>query len=193
MSQTIDLRKKEEAVVMVPVPAPEPIPVAEPELEAEPAAMPADTGILWAAHMTPLPRRDRTLYFAGVLAVSAVLVAWFAQDLLFTLVLALAALVLVLNTTRPHRKSEVGVHATGISIDGQHHYYGSIRSFWIDYEPRLNMKELSIELRKGYTPRIRIPLEDTDPVQIRQAMIPYVAEKEHEQTLLDHVVRLLEI
>ena len=147
--------------------------------------------IRWSTHLFPPHHRDRTLYITVALIIVAGLVAYFARDFLFTTVLILSAVVLNLNMTRPHRQSEITVHATGVSIDDQHHHYADMKSFWIDYQP--NLKELSIELKKGYAPRIRVPLEDTNPLEIRRAMVSYVPEKEHEQSLLDHIVRLIGI
>ena len=168
MSQIIDLRKK-----------------GEPEVPTE------ASDIRWPTHLSPPHRRDRILYTTIGLIIAAGFVAYFVHDFLFTTVLILSALVLNLNATRPHRQSEITVHATGVSIDDQRHHYADMKSFWIDYEP--NLKELSIELKKGYAPRIRVPLEDTNPLEIRQAMISYVPEKEHDQSLLDHIVRLIGI
>ncbi len=192
MSQIIDLRKKE-APLEPPKPAIEPEPIEEPiiETETEFSVPPEATDIRWSAHLSPPHRRDQVLYTTIALIATAVLVAYFTHDFLFTIVLILAAIVLNLNATRPHRPSEITIHATGVSIDDQNHHYADIKSFWIDYEP--NLKELSLELKKGYSPRIRVPLEETNPLEIRQAMISYVPEKEHEQSLLDHIIRLIGI
>ena len=195
MAQIIDLRKKN-TPLEVPRPPAEPTPVVEPvvEVEAEsPAfsAQPEVSGIRWSTHLTAPHRKDRILYATLALVAAAILVAYFAHDFLFTTVLILSAVVLNLNATRPHRPSEITVHTTGVSVDDQRHHYADMKSFWIDYQP--NLKELSIELKKGYAPRIKIPLEDANPLEIRQAMVSYVPEKEHEQSFLDHLVHLIGI
>ena len=196
MSQTIDLRKKN-TPLEVPKPPVELSPVVEPIAEAIMKAesptlpLPEASGIRWSTHLSPPPRRDRILYATIALVITAGLIAYFTHDFLFTVVLVLSAIVLNLNATRPHRPSEITVHATGVSVDDQRHHYADIKSFWIDYQP--NLKELSIELKKGYTPKIKIPLEDANPLEIRRAMVSYVPEKEHDQSLLDHIIRLIGI
>jgi len=192
MSQTIDLRKKG-ALLESSKPAVEPEPVEEPaiEVEGESSVLPETTAIKWFTLLSPPHRRNRVLYATIGLIVSAGLAAYFLHDFLFSVVLALAAIVLNLNATRPHRQSEITIHATGVSINDEHHHYADIKSFWIDYQP--DLKELSIELKKGYTPIIKVPLGETDPLEIRRAMISYVPEKEHEQSLLDHIARLIGI
>lgn len=197
MAQTIDLRKKN-TPLEVPNPPVEPEPVIEPVVESIAEAetpdlpvLPEASGIRWFTHLSPPHRKDRIMYATIALVIAAVLVAYFAHDFLFTVVLILSAVVLNLNATRPHRQSEITVHATGVSVDDQHHHFADMKSFWIEYQP--GQKELSIELKKGYSPMIKVPLEDTNPLEIRQAMVSYVPEKEHEQSLLDHIVRLIGI
>ena len=195
MSQTIDLRKKT-SILEVPQPPAEIeiVPVAEPLIETESPILngsPEASDIRWSAHLSPPHRKDRILYATLGLVATAILVAYFAHDILFTIVLILSAIVLNLNLTRPHRQSHISVHATGISIDDQHHHFADMKSFWLEYQP--NQKELTIDLKKGYSPRITIPLEDANPLEIRRAMLSYIPEKEHEQSLLDHIVRLIGI
>lgn len=193
MSQTINLRKKNQPLE-VPKPQVELPSINEPTIEVGDShvpSLPEASGIRWSTHLSPPHRRDQILYITIGLIISAGLIAYFTRDFLFTIVLVLSAVVLNLNTTRPRRQSEVTVHATGVSIDDQHHHYADMKSFWIDYQPGL--KELSIELKNGYAPRIKVPLEDTNPLEIRQAMVSYVPEKEHEQSFLDHIVRLIGI
>ena len=198
MAQIIDLRKKN-APLEVPKPPIESVPSVEPivepviEIEAESPVLPLPevSDIRWSTHLSPPHRRSQTFYITLGLVITAGLVAYFAHDFLFTVVLILSAVVLNLNATRPHRQSEITVHATGVSIDDQRHHYADMKSFWIEYQP--NLKELSIEMKKGYSPRIKIPIEDTNPLEIRQAMVSYVPEKEHEKSFLDHIIRLIGI
>jgi len=202
MSQTIDLRKKE-----LVVPKPEPVvPADEQVLEAKPTPEvgsptgnvgvaelePITVGVTsWLTHLSPPTSRERIWYIVGILGISAVLVAYLTHDFLFTIILILAGFILLLNAYRPHHPHQITVHATGISINDEHHHFADMKSFWIDYQPHI--KEISIELKKGYSPIMKIPLEDANPLEIRQAMISYVPEREHEQSLLDHIVRLIRI
>jgi hypothetical protein len=194
MSQTIDLRKVAPLEAPKPPVEIEPAPIAEPviEVESSPVMVPSDSSeISWMTHLSPPPRKERVFYIAGILAIAGILTAYLTHDFLFTIVLLLAGLVLVLNTMRPHRPSQIVVHATGIAIDDQRHHYADIKSFWIDYHPHI--KEISIEFKKGYQSMMRVPLEDANPLEIRRAMLSYVPEKEHEQSLFDHVIRLIGI
>jgi len=192
MSQTIDLRKKNSPPeVLKPDTQTLAEPTAEPVVKIESPILPETSDIKWSVHLSPPHHRNRIMYATVAFIIAAVLVAYFTHDFLFTTVLILSAVVLNLNAFKPRHESEISVHATGVSINDRHHHYADMKSFWIDYQP--DLKELSIELKKGYTPRIKIPLENADPLEIRRAMVAYVPEKEHEQTLLDNIVRLIGI
>lgn len=191
MFQTIDLRKKE-----LVIPKPEPVALVDEqvlEAIAEPIVeKPITAGIAsWVTHLSPATSRKRVWYVAGILGIAAILVAVFAHDMLFTIILVLAAFILLLNAYRPHHPHHIAVHVTGISINDEHHHFADMKSFWIEYQPHI--KEISIEFKRGYSPLMKIPLEDANPLEIRQAMISYVPEREHEQSLLDHIVRLIRI
>ncbi len=189
MAQTIDLRTKEELPEPPQPPAPEIVAEEVAQTEDEPTeSVTAD----WIAHLTPPPQHPRVWYMIGVLLISAILVAILAHDIMFTSVLALAAFVLFLNTFRPHQPSTIGIHTTGISIDDDHHRYADMKSFWIDYNPP-HVKELSLEFKKGLTHRLRIPLQNQNPLEVRQVLMSYVPEKEHEPSMLDHLVRIIGI
>ncbi|MEK9158030.1 MAG: hypothetical protein AAB638_02505 [Patescibacteria group bacterium] len=184
MSQTINLRKKEAEI------KPEPKVEAEVEIpESKREAEPVASGISWMTYLSRPPRKNVALTIASMLAAAGCLVAYFNHDFLFMIVLFLAALIIILNTFRIHRPHHIRVHATGISVGDENHHFADMKSFWINYEP--HVKEVSIHLKKAYMPMIKIPLEDTNPLEIRQAMISYVPEKEHEQSLLDDIVRLI--
>jgi len=80
----------------------------------------------------------------------------------------------------------------GIQLDKKIIPYKNIKSFWISYEPE-GIKELSIEQKKWYSPYIKIPLHSQNPVQIRDFMLNYAIEKEHEDTIFDTIARKLGI
>jgi len=70
--------------------------------------------------------------------------------------------------------------------------FKDIESFWLDYTPS-GIKELSIQQKKWYMPYLKIPLEDQDPVKIREFLIDFIPEIEHEETLSDTISRKLGI
>ncbi len=187
MVQTIDLRQKESLPEPPRPPAPEVVleeATAAESVESDPTS--------WTTHHTRSATHHRIWYVIGALVIGAAIVGIFAHDIIFSFVLGLGAVVLLLNTLKSHRPSHVGIHATGISINDDHHRFADMRSFWIHYYPP-HIKELSLEFKKGLTHRIQIPIENQNPLELRQVLMSYVPEKEHEPSLLDHLIRMIGI
>src|SRR5260221_2915519 len=119
MVQTIDLRTKEEFLTPPQPPAVETV--------AEEATLTEEQGqsdpTSWATHLTPPHHRSRVWYMIGILIIAALIAGIFFQDVMFTSVLGLSAFVLVLNAIKPHRLNSIGIHATGISVDDNHHRF----------------------------------------------------------------------
>lgn len=94
------------------------------------------------------------------------------------------------------RDKELGgfrVDELGVTIHGTLHKYKEIESFWIDYHPEADIKELSLHLSKTFHPYLKVPLHDADPVQIRRLMLHYLPEVEHKPNFADAISRHLRI
>jgi len=198
MSQTIDLRKKQSAPKPFLVPKlPEVIPalsVSEEkevfDLESEPETTQDANAISWTTMMTHVPSKESAWYIVIILFLGAGAVAYFRQDMLFSIILVLVGIVVALRTySKPH-SSPIHLDRTGIAIDDQKYLYHEVGSFWLDYQPP-HTKELSLQFKKVRHAPMRIPLESANPLEIRALMIQFIPEKEHERSTFDHVVRLL--
>ena len=189
MSQTIDLRKKELPKIIPPTP---PSPEPEPEVKVQ-LELPAQAEtISWHAMLHRVPLKEVAWYIAGILFIAATVVAYFRQDFLFSVILALVGIVLILRAHSTANPSHIHLDRTGISIDGQKYLYREVGSFWVDYQPP-HTKELSLQFKKVHHASIRIPLENTNPLEVRAHMIQFIPEKEHERSTLDYVIRLLNL
>ena len=82
------------------------------------------------------------------------------------------------------------IKANGIQINKTLYTYDSIKSFWVYYDPPYK-KELSIQSEKIFMPYIKIPLGDMDPNKVREALLKFKKEKEHQESLMDVVSEYL--
>ncbi len=191
MTQTIDLRNKQQAVpAPAPLPpAPEPEPVEETE---ELAPVPeTETGVMyWQARLERALSTEQAWYAGLGLFAGAAIALFFAHNFLFGITLALAGTVLLLKAHFPADHSHVRVDKHGVTINQEHYPYHEIHSFWLDYHPP-HFKELSLRFRKLHQTPLRIPLGDINPLEIRAHMVQFIPEKEHERSLVDQVVRML--
>lgn len=135
---------------------------------------------------------DKTYLALTVIALfaGAGILFFFKQDAVLEIFLMLSAFVLLLQANKKPEITEIWIGRKGVSVGSKLYQYKELRSFWIDYNPH-GIKELSLQSIKWYVPYIKIPLEQEDPLKIRDLMISFVPEKMHEQSLADILGRKL--
>ncbi len=79
----------------------------------------------------------------------------------------------------------------GIKTNDFLHRYGELKSFWIEYDPTLGIKELSLQTKKWYLPYVKIPIDEQNPVQLRLILLEFLPEVEHKDTLVEILARKL--
>lgn len=193
----IDLRKLREEIKGV----------SDPEIELEPAA----EELLLEAGTAPDAgaKRDETqqkglilewhapefehsaegalfLFLIGALLAIGGVTALFFKNFLFAAFLFIAGGLTIYHAYRMPRHIRFAVTSRGIIIGDRVYEFENLQSFWIFYDPPL-FKELNIESKKTFMPRIRMPLGDLDPLRLREILLPLLKEVKHEQSLIDVV------
>lgn len=204
MSRTVDLRKKAE-----PSPQPrteekkEATPVIEkvslieqePKKELPPATptvnpLPEKANRFeWEApsfYYNPQKRYLALVIIALLAGAGAML--FYRMDTLTAIFLILSSLVLILYANKKPTISKVVINQAGVIIDDHAYYYKELKSFWLDYDPH-GPKELSLEAKKWYMPYVKVSIENQNPAELRSLMINFIAEKEHEKSLVDLISR----
>ncbi len=177
MSQIVDLRKKFEKEKS-PVVRKEPL-VEEKKKEK----------LEWEAPSFYYnPQKKYLTLIVIALFCGAGLILFYHQDPLMAIFLIMSSLVLILYANKRPTLLKVIVNQAGVTIDDRTYYYKELKSFWLDYDPH-GPRELSLEARKWYMPYVKVSTENQDPVKIRSLMINFIAEKEHEKSLVDFVSR----
>ncbi len=192
MSRTIDLRKKvkkEEVSVVRKESLVEEKPKEEaPTLTAAPISE-ATKRIEWETpsfYYNPQKRYLALVVIALFCGAGAML--FYRMDTLTAIFLILSSLVLILYANKKPTVFKVVVSHAGVTIDDQAYYYKELKSFWLDYSPH-GPRELSLEARKWYMPYVKVSIENQNPVEIRSLMINFIAEREHEKSLIDLMSR----
>lgn len=134
-------------------------------------------------------KRYLSLLIAALLA-GAVALLMFRRDALTSVFLMLSSLVLLLYSNQKPTTSKITVNQAGVLVDDMMYYYKDLKSFWIEYNPG-GPKELSIESKKWYLPYVKVLLNEQNPLELRSLMVSFLPEKEHENSLADHVGRRL--
>ena len=101
--------------------------------------------------------------------------------------------VVLLNAKNKHELGEFEINPAGIKTNNNLMRYGEFKSFWVEYDPILGIKELSLQTKKWYMPYIKIPIAEQNPVQLRLALLEFLPEIEHKDTLVEILARKLGI
>ncbi|KPJ84781.1 hypothetical protein AMJ57_05455 [Parcubacteria bacterium SG8_24] len=130
------------------------------------------------------------LLFGGGLLIYAIVTANF----LFALIVLMLALVIYLSSVREPSRIEFAITDLGVKIGRTFLPYKDIRRFWFIYEPP-EVKNLHLDFKSPFRPRIAIDLEDQNPNEIRGILAHFVFEdfEEDEEHFSDYIGRILKI
>jgi len=138
--------------------------------------------------------RGPVWYAASFLSgVGLILYALITQNFLFAIIIVMFGVIIGLSTLREPEKILFQVTTRGVGVGHLFVPYKELKDFWIVYEPPY-VKNLYIEHKNALTPRIVVPIEDADPVEMRRALLEYLSEDSRtEEPLGDLLGRVLKL
>lgn len=149
--------------------------------------------ISWSGQLHLTPNVPAIVIASVIFFGIAALVQIFQKNIITTFFFALIGAVILLNS---RHKSEIGrfeINPAGVVINDMRHVYPEIKSFWIEYDPELGIQELSLQLKKWYAPYVKVPIYGQNPVQLRYALLEFLPEVEHKDSLVEILSRKLGI
>ena len=155
----------------------------------------AQNKFVWEIHEFEQHDRSPKWYLiVSILALISVIYGIFSNNYLLALLILIAATILILGGNQSPRKILIQIGNNGIVIDGKLMEYDKFFDFAIIYHPPFS-KVLYLERKMAIQPRIRLLLEDQDPLAIRQHLLQYVPENLalRDEHLSDILGRLLKI
>jgi hypothetical protein len=164
-----------------------------PELEATLAQ--AQDVFVWETRAHDHHERGPRWYVAlTVVTMLFVVYAIWTANFLFAFLILLAAIILVLAGNEAPRTVLMQVGNNGIVWDGEYISFEQIRHFAIIYQPP-EIKVLYIQPKNYFHPRLRVHLEDQDPIALRNHFKRFVTEDlglrdEHTSDMLARLFRL---
>jgi hypothetical protein len=140
-------------------------------------------------------RPDMRIIIAVSLALFAIaaLIQIFQKNIISTIFFGLLGVVVLIGAGKKPRVADFEINPLGVKVEERLYGFRDIKSFWIEYDPALGIKELSLQLKKWYSPYIKIPIDEQNPVQLRLILLAFLPEVEHQDTIADTVSRRLGI
>ncbi len=128
-----------------------------------------------------------------LVGVALILYALITQNFLFAIILVMFGVIIGLSTLRDPERILFQVTTRGVAVGHLFVPFKELKDFWIVYEPPY-VKNLYIEHKNALTPRIVVPIDDADPVDVRRALLEYLNEDGRtEEPLGDLLGRVLKL
>lgn len=132
--------------------------------------------INWSFPEFVVPERSRNWYIiATIIGVLLLLYAILTANFLFGLIIIISAIIMFLQAHKEAGQVAFGISETGIVIDDKFFDFKSFKNFYLIYEPP-QTKNLYLEFDSWWRPRLSIPLEDINPIKVRQILLTHLTE-----------------
>lgn len=153
-----------------------------------------DTVFSWLIDEYERHERGPVWYAVSFLVgVSLILYALVVQNFLFAIIIVMFGVIIGLSSLREPQRMLFQITTRGVFVGDHFTSYRDMKDFWIVYEPPY-VKNLYLEYKNALTPRIVVPIEDGDPVEIRRALLDFLDENgRSEEPLGDLMGRVLKL
>ncbi len=131
-----------------------------------------------------------TSWFVITGGIAGLLLLWalFTKNFIFALLIGLGYFTIIIYGLKRPKNIRLAITPKGVKINQTLYEFENIKSFWIFYNPP-EIKELSLRSKKTIMPYIKIPLGEQNPVEVRQALIKYLPERKHKDSLIENMAR----
>jgi flagellar motor component MotA len=137
------------------------------------------------AHLYVEKRTD--WYWAvGLITLALAAVALLFGEVITGIFIVVGASALVLHASHPPKTVHHEINDRGIMTDSTLYPFLSLDSFWIPHDelpPKIILKS-----RKLLMPYIVMYIDEVDPEKIREILLKYIAETEHHEHFLKHLL-----
>jgi len=165
-------------------------------MEAEEIQMTIGTPQLeWEIDEYPQHERSRMWYIiAGTLGVLLIVYAVATANFLFAVIILMIGVITILSSFVKPDQVPVMITNTGVVVADMYYDFEAIKDFAIVYDPP-HVKNLYFEFHSPWQPLVAVPLEDIDPNEVRELLLPYCLEnlKRIDETLTDVLRRMYKL
>lgn len=154
-----------------------------------------DELLSWETWEYPPHERSKTWYIvASTIGVSLVLYSIYTENFLFAIIILMMGVLVLVNGLRHPNRIQIYLTTLGVVIGNEFHSYKEVKDFSIVYEPP-DVKILYVDFLNWRHPLVAIPLEDANPNDVRNVLLPYAFEnlERDQESLTDLIGRLYKI
>ena len=139
--------------------------------------------ISWDAPERHVAEKNSDWYWAvGIISFTAAALAFMFGQVIFGILIVVSAVALTLYASITPRVLHVEINDRGIIVDNTLYPFLHLESFWID--PHYFPSKIILKSQKTFMPFMHVHIdENIDPEEVRQILLNYIAETEHEEPL----------
>ncbi len=146
--------------------------------------------IIWTAPTHIYTEKKPDWYWAvGLITLALAAVSFMFGEIITGIFIVVAATALVVHASRPPHIVRHEINDRGIMSDSTLYPFLTLESFWIPHE--VAIPRILIKSRKTFMPLIVMYIDEVDPEEVRAVLLKYIAETEHREPLLKHVLEWL--
>jgi len=136
-----------------------------------------DEIISWQVPEYEKHERNKSWYiFAGIIGLLFLVYAIYTKNFLFAVIIIVVALIIILHDSREPDLIKTSITDEGIIVGRKFYDYDEIKNFSIVYKPKQKVKNLYFEFKNVIRQRLSIPLDDINPLSIRETLLKYLPE-----------------
>ncbi len=130
----------------------------------------------WEAWDFPRTERSKRWYIiASILGLFLILYALFTNNFIFGVIILMFAVIMLMQDLKKPARLAVHVTTKGLVFGNEFYKFEDIRDFSLTYDPP-HINTLYVTFHGGLNPMISIGLEDLNPNEIRQLLLPFIFE-----------------
>jgi hypothetical protein len=134
-------------------------------------------------------KRQDWYWVVGIITLAIAAVCILLGQIITGLFVIVAAVALVLHASHPPKRIHCEVNDRGIVVDTVLYPFLTLDSFWIPHDEYPH--KILLKSRKLLMPLFVIYIDEVDPESIREVLLKYIAETEHREPLLKHLLERL--
>lgn len=134
--------------------------------------------------------KNNDWYWAvGIITLTAATLAFIFGNVIFGLLIIIGVFSLLVHSSRKPKTIHVEINDRGIIAQNVLYPFLSLESFWIDAHERPS--KILIKSLKTFMPYIVIYIDEVDPEKVRDILLNYIAETEHQEPLTQKILERL--
>lgn len=136
-----------------------------------------DEIVSWQVPEYEKHERNKSWYIlASIIGLLLLVYAIYTKNFLFAVIIIIVSLILILTDKGDPNLVKISITDEGIIVGRRFYDYDEIKDFSVVYKPKQGVKNLYFEFKNALRQRLSIPLEDMNPLSIRENLLKYLPE-----------------